>query len=330
MDTPRVSILIPVHERAAMLLEAARSALCQEFRDFELVIVDNHSTDATWEACERLAREHPATVRVFRNSSNVGPVLNWKRCLDEARGELAHFLFSDDLVAPDFLSRLVRWMERDDVAFVFSQARIGTDPSAGELAWRWRAASGVYPSVDFQRSLLLGASEVPVSPVCALFRTADLRERITGRLPTGLDFSDHGGGADAMLYLLTSRTRPNVAHVAEPLCFLRAHPGSTTIQGRAGRVRDSYFETFLWFAADEARMDWLARLQSKVWLHEMWRARRWLDAGEALARFRSPARPRAQLWARLPAEALRLLAHRVRSHGFRKRRRHALSQLGPS
>src|SRR5512140_2438735 len=112
MSNPAVSILVPVHNRPALLEECARSALAQDFRDFEIVVCDNHSTDGTWDVCERLARENPEIVRIFRNPADLGPVRNWKRCLDEARGRFGKFVYSDDLVHPGFLSETLPWIER--------------------------------------------------------------------------------------------------------------------------------------------------------------------------------------------------------------------------
>jgi glycosyltransferase involved in cell wall biosynthesis len=312
MSRPAVSILVPVHNRPALLEECVRSALAQDFHDFEIVISDNHSTDGTWEVCERLARENPGIVRIFRNPADLGPVRNWKRCLDEARGRFGKFVYSDDLVHPGFLSQTLPWIERDDVAFVFTQAELGDLPGTGEIGWKWRPATGTYPSTEFQESLVLGTGDVPVSPGCGLFRTDDLRANLLERLPTGRDFSSHGGGADAMLYLLTSRARPAVAYVAKPLCFFRRHPGSITVQGMGGNVRDSYFEAFLWFARDEGRDDWLERLQARVWLLEMRRARGWLSAESALSRFHTPVCGPGRLWRRVPREAGSLVSHTVR------------------
>ena len=79
--SPRVSILIPVYNREALIGECIQSALFQTFTDFEVIIVDNASTDNTWGICQRFA-EQDKRVRVFRNEKNIGPVRNWRRCVD--------------------------------------------------------------------------------------------------------------------------------------------------------------------------------------------------------------------------------------------------------
>lgn len=305
---PLVSILIPVYNRPAFLEECAASALAQDFTDFEVVICDNHSTDGTWKICRQLAAGNPGKVRIFQNEENVGPVRNWKKCLAEARGRIAKILFSDDLIFPEFLSRTVPFLERDDVGFAFTQAEVGSRRRTGEVAWKWRAKTDVYPAIDFQKDLLLGTGKVPVSPGCALFRTEDLRRNLWEELPTGLDLSEYGAGADALLYLLTSRDRPMVAHIAEPLCFFRRHDDSITVRGHGGKVRDGYFETYLYFANFIGRADWLIRLQAKLWILEMWRAGRLLTPATALSRFRTAV---ASSWRILP-HALREAVIQIR------------------
>ena len=98
---PTVSILIPVFNREEFLPDCIQSALSQKYTDFEIIVVDNASNDRSWEIAKDFAL-NDSRVRVFRNDVNVGPVRNWQRCLDEATGEYAKFLFSDDLMLPDF------------------------------------------------------------------------------------------------------------------------------------------------------------------------------------------------------------------------------------
>ena len=78
MSAPLVSIMVPVHNRRALLPDCLKSALAQTCRDLEVVVVDNASTDGTWEVCRQFARAD-ARVRIFRNPENIEPVRNWQR-----------------------------------------------------------------------------------------------------------------------------------------------------------------------------------------------------------------------------------------------------------
>jgi len=94
-----VSIVVPVFNRPAPLVEAVESALAQTYRPLEIVIVDDGSTDATPAAAARLAREHPEAIRVVRRE-NGGPGLARESGRQVARGEFLQYLDSDDLLLP--------------------------------------------------------------------------------------------------------------------------------------------------------------------------------------------------------------------------------------
>ena len=99
-SSPKVSILIPVYNREAFIAACVQSALEQTFTDFEIIIVDNASTDTTWKICQQIA-EQDKRIRIFRNERNIGPVRNWRRCIEEARGVYGKILWSDDLISEE-------------------------------------------------------------------------------------------------------------------------------------------------------------------------------------------------------------------------------------
>ena len=86
MKYPLVSTVIPVYNRQKLVIDAINSAIRQTYPNHEVVVVDNCSTDETFDRVKELAAKH-SKIRVFRNESNVGPVRNWKRGVSEARGE---------------------------------------------------------------------------------------------------------------------------------------------------------------------------------------------------------------------------------------------------
>lgn len=117
---PMVSILIFVRNRAQLLAHCVESALSQSLDDLEVVIADNASDDGTWEVCQELGRR-ARRGRVFRQTTNCGPVLNWKLCIERARGTFRRLLFSDDLLKPDCLHQMVPLPQRrQDVGLALS------------------------------------------------------------------------------------------------------------------------------------------------------------------------------------------------------------------
>lgn len=102
---PRVSVLIPTWNREKYLGEAVESVLNQTYRDFEVVVVDDGSTDGT----EDLVRRFGRVRYVWQPHSGIPAARN--RALAEARGEFVAWLDSDDLYVPDKLEKQVAYLD---------------------------------------------------------------------------------------------------------------------------------------------------------------------------------------------------------------------------
>ncbi len=247
MKKPKVSVLIPVYNCESFIGECIQSALDQTYSDFEVVVVDNSSSDGTWGICQQYALRDQR-VHIFQNSNNIGPVLNWKRCFDEASGEYGKVLFSDDLMFPCYLERTISLLENERVGFVFTVAEIGSQLNQGKDAFVWKKKSGLYCALEFIECSLFGSS-TPLSPCAALFRISDLKQNLTCEIasPSFDDFSRHGAGPDLLLYLLTALEYEEVAFLHEKLMFFRSHADSISVSSKA-LVTDRYLQTRLYFS----------------------------------------------------------------------------------
>jgi glycosyltransferase involved in cell wall biosynthesis len=125
IPTPKVSVCIPVFRGADFISDAIESVLAQDFRDFELLIVDDCSGDGTGKIIERYASQDPRIIYKV-NDSNLGMVANWNNCLKMARGRYVKFLFQDDIfIFPDSLGKMVRILDAaPDVSLVASCRRV--------------------------------------------------------------------------------------------------------------------------------------------------------------------------------------------------------------
>jgi glycosyltransferase involved in cell wall biosynthesis len=284
VSAPLVSIMVPVYNRRQLLADCVKSALAQTWRDLEVVVVDNASTDGTWDVCREFARAD-RRVRIFRNPENIGPVRNWQRCFREAEGRYGKLLFSDDVLSSHYLEKTLPLIRDPHVAFVFSMALVGENPGSSRLAYRFDAHTGRFPRHHYIRRALVGA-RVPVSPGAALFRVSDLRGslRLSIPSPTIADFEQHGAGIDLLLYLMTAARYEEVAYVAEPLVFFRTHEGSITHSGDS-RLADSYHQARIWFAAHTQGRWTLASTMAGAWLSTMKRRRRLISPGSIATRF---------------------------------------------
>ena len=116
MQTVKVSVIMPAHNRETFIRDSMDSVLAQTFTDFELIVVDDGSTDTTAAIVEsytdrriRLIRQPNQGVSVARNTG-----------LEAARGEFITFLDSDDLYYPDFLKTLYRLIQSNQTEMSFS------------------------------------------------------------------------------------------------------------------------------------------------------------------------------------------------------------------
>lgn len=103
---PRVGVGMPVYNGENYVEDAIESILDQTFEDFELLICDNASTDATEEICRNYAKKDER-VRYVRNRWNVGGGPNASRVMQLSRGEFFKLMNHDDVCRPTFLERCV-------------------------------------------------------------------------------------------------------------------------------------------------------------------------------------------------------------------------------
>ena len=95
MDVPQITVAMPVYNGEGYVHLAVQSVLDQTYSDFELLIVDNCSTDGTLEVVKAFSDPR---IRLHINSSNLGMVGNWNRSVESATGEYIKFLSHDDLL----------------------------------------------------------------------------------------------------------------------------------------------------------------------------------------------------------------------------------------
>ena len=132
-----VSVCIPVYNSASYLAQAVESVLSQSYPEFELLIVDDCSTDGSAEIAAGYAASD-TRIRFIKNERNMGMVGNWNYCLDLAQGIYIRFLFGDDyFVNNNALAIQVERLETYPEASLVSSARLVVDEQ-GNLLETWQ------------------------------------------------------------------------------------------------------------------------------------------------------------------------------------------------
>ncbi len=163
---PQVTVIMPAYQAAATLGRAIASVRAQTFSDWELIVVDDASTDETG----NVAREHAANderVRVLANSRNEGAAASMNRGWRESRSELVAILDADDLALPTRLEKQADFFSREGEIHVAGAAAHFVDarghylrrvslPAAHEVLAerRWYACPFVHSTVMMRRTFL--------------------------------------------------------------------------------------------------------------------------------------------------------------------------------
>src|SRR5450631_1193388 len=103
---PVISVCVPTYNGSKYLGNCLDSILSQTFNDFEVLIVDDLSSDNTFDIAMAYA-ERDKRFKLFQNTVNLGLVGNWNQCVELAGGEWIKFVFQDDVLAPECIEKLL-------------------------------------------------------------------------------------------------------------------------------------------------------------------------------------------------------------------------------
>ncbi|RJP77397.1 MAG: glycosyltransferase [Candidatus Zixiibacteriota bacterium] len=211
--SPRVSVVIPIHNRAGFLPLSVGSVQRGTFQDFEIIIVDNASTDDTLDAARDLAAQDPR-IRVLSLPDNViAKALN--AGVREARGEYVAQLDSDDEYTPDTLASAVRHLdEHPEEGLAISYYEL-MDPEGKTLE-----EFGVIKHLEYNRNNILrvdGAGAVRVWRRAAILEFGGFNEQ---------DFGHYGEDYDLVLKV---GEKYEVGRIHEVLYRYRRHPGNSDV-----------------------------------------------------------------------------------------------------
>jgi glycosyltransferase involved in cell wall biosynthesis len=230
-----VSFCIPCYNGETHLRAAVESVLAQQVNDFELILVDDASTDGTYGLACALAAQSDR-IRIYRNDRNLGIVPNWNRCLEQARGEWIKFIFQDDLLAPECTNRLIQAIRKHKCRFAFCEREIrfevGIDPDFwGYFKRGLIRFPDVFPGLGYVSAEELGNSFVAHlgrnflgEPTCALLHRSCVY-RYGPFNPQLTQVCD-------LEYWVRLGIHEGVALVPDSLATFRVHPSGTSNSSR--------------------------------------------------------------------------------------------------
>lgn len=208
MQSPAVTVYVPCRDYGHYLEQALESVLSQTFDDWELIIIDDASQDATAAVAQRFVTREPAKVSVVRNEQPRGLAYNANRAIEMARGRYIMRLDSDDWLDESALLVMSAYLDRHpDVALVFPNY-FYVDQNGNHLGVEFRKRVGT------EAKLL----DLPAHGACTMVRKRVIKA-IGG-------YNESHGAQDGYELWLKVLHRYSVANVATPLFFYRQHGSS--------------------------------------------------------------------------------------------------------
>ena len=225
MPPPKVSVCIDVFNYSNYLPRAIESVLDQTFSDFELIVVDDRSTDDSYDIALSYANRDNR-VRAERNTANLGMVKNRNACLRLARGNFVKFVHADDfLCSPEALSSMLARIDGNPEAALVSCGMqfVKEDGALSGRSPDWFSGSNFYPGDTIITRCLGEQKNLIGGPSATLFRRGFAQRGFDERY-------FHAADLEMWFHLLE---QGSFAYVAEPLIAYRWHPLQQTEKDRA-------------------------------------------------------------------------------------------------
>lgn len=229
-NNPLVSILIPTYNRADYLGEALISALNQTYKNIEIIVHDDASTDGT---LALLAKYSDKRLKIIRTEDNHGMIGGWNYIVKFAKGKYIKFLASDDLLEPTCVEELVKAAEsHKNAAIVTCQRQFVDGDGKLETKMGFASRDEVVSGVAHARWILTTLRENLIGePTAVLYPTA-LVKKAGDYDKTFSQFADFE-------YWIRLLHFGDVVYVHKPLCSFRVHAGSNT----SAAMKDGRFIT---------------------------------------------------------------------------------------
>ena len=219
---PLVSICIPTYNQAKFIMDALNSVLKQQYKNIEIIVVDDCSVDGTFEIVSKFS-DTATNISVYRNKNNIGMVKNWNRCLELAKGKYVKFVFGDDLLCSnDAVSTMVQLMEASKSISLVSSARKIIDENSSNVTTvsafeKNFVSDGKLVIVNCLHSITRTHNPIG-EPTAVMFRKESASRGFSEKYNQLVDI-------EMWFHLLE---QGDFAYISTPLCSFREHSGQQT------------------------------------------------------------------------------------------------------
>lgn len=241
----RLSILIPNYNYGKYLAQAVTSVATSNYPSFEIVLVDDGSTDNSMEVALALQKQFPK-LRVYRNETNQGIYATVERAISLAKGQYLHFLASDDYRLPTFIEKTMHVLESNPTIPICCSDHTYFDESDPEKLCCSRLLKSESPFHVFSPTdlkVIFRRSNFWIPGHTSIVKK-EAHERFGGFNPQVTYHCD-------WVLLHHIALSEGVAYIPEKLAVMRCHPHSFSAQEGAKRQHESYLSLWHYFQSEK-------------------------------------------------------------------------------
>lgn len=216
----KFSIVVPVYNVQKYITECCNSVLNQTYQNYELILVDDGSTDGSGTICDQLMSSEPDKIKVL-HISNKGPLLARREGIRASTGDVIVSLDSDDCIQSELLNKLFRCFEENQCDMVLYNASKKADYSSKDCCFPFKCRNTCSEVSKYDYCQKMASSDVPNS-LCLKAVTRECVEC----LPDFSDFTHVKNGDDLLLSLYMITAAEKIIYLDETLYFYRQHEKS--------------------------------------------------------------------------------------------------------
>lgn len=228
--SPRVSVVVPAYNNAEYISETIESILGQTFSDFELLIADHSSSDATLAVIEKYSDPR---ITVLKTDAGGGAKRNWDRVTAEATGELVKLVCGDDTIFPTSLESQVAAFDEHPSAVLVASQRTLIDANGKTVitARGLGGLSGLVPGRVAARTAVRAGANIFGEPGCVMMKLSELRA-------IGLWDNRHPYLIDQATFIAVA-LRGDVVAIDRPLAAFRINAGQWSVELATQQARQA-------------------------------------------------------------------------------------------
>ncbi len=217
-----VSIIVPNYNHSKFLPQRIDSILSQTYQNFELIILDDCSTDNSAEVIKGYAQNEKVSHIVLNEYNSGSTFIQWQKGFDLSKGELIWIAESDDYSDPDFLQTMVEtFKEKESVSFAYCTSNIvdgdGHPLNRNDVASR--IPEGVFDGVQFVKRYMLSGNSV--------WNASAVVMRKEFALQVDKQYMNYKSAGDHLFWVELAEMG-EVAHIGRKLNYFRQHNNNVT------------------------------------------------------------------------------------------------------